>query len=244
MISNDRIGIIIQARIGSTRLPAKIMKLIKGKSILEYQLDRIDVLQYPIFIATTTKSQDDVIEEFAKKKGISFFRGDENNVLKRYYDCAVEYNLETIIRITSDCPLIDPVIIEEGVRQYMGCENDHLYLSNTLERTYPRGADFEVFSFSELSDAYKNAIEESDTEHVTPYIWKNKSGKVEIMQYKQVRDFSEFRLTLDTQEDFELITLLIEKYNADKLNMAQICDIMSENPALATINMHIEQKKT
>ncbi len=244
MISNNKIGIIIQARIGSTRLPAKIMKLIKGKSILDYQLDRINILQYPIFIATTTKPQDNVIEEFAKERGISFFRGDEDNVLKRYFDCAIKYNLSTIIRITSDCPLIDPQIVEQGIRQYLQSKNDHLYLSNTLERTYPRGADFEVFSFSELKDAYENAVEESDTEHVTPYIWRNKSGNVKIAQYKQSRDFSDFRLTLDTPEDFELIKSLIEDYGADKLSMEEICDVMCKNPALAMINNHIEQKKT
>lgn len=244
MIHSKKIGIIIQARMGSSRLPAKVLKQIKGKSILSYQVDRVKRLNYPIYIATTAKPQDDQLEEFAFENQLSVFRGDEDNVLKRYYECALKNELDVIVRVTSDCPLIDENVIYEGIKRYLDEDDDLLYLSNTLDRTYPRGADFEVFSFYQLEDAYKNAAEISDLEHVTPYIWKNKSGRTRIIQIKQKGDFSRFRLTLDTTEDFLLIQTLIEAFNADELNMAEICKIMVDNPSLAKINEHIEQKKT
>lgn len=243
MIHSKKIGIIIQARMGSSRLPAKVLKQINGKSILSYQVDRVKRLNYPIYIATTVKPQDDQLEEFASENQLSVFRGDEDNVLKRYYECALKNELDVIVRVTSDCPLIDEDVICEGIKRYLDEDDDLLYLSNTLDRTYPRGADFEVFSFYQLEDAYKNAAEISDLEHVTPYIWKNKSGRTRIIQIKKEGDFSRFRLTLDTTEDFLLIQTLIETYNADELNMAEICKIMVDNPSLAKINEHIEQKK-
>lgn len=241
--NNNKIGIIIQARMGSTRLPAKIMMDIKNKSILEYQLKRLDEIECPIIIATTLEPQDDVIEKFALDHDLSFFRGDQDNVLKRYYDCAAYFKLDTIIRITSDCPLIDGQVIKQGMIQYQKANNQNLYLSNTLERTFPRGADFEIFSFLQLEDAIKNATEDSDLEHVTPYIWKNKSGSVEIVQLMQMNDFSAFRLTLDTHDDFKLIRILIEDYNASNLSIQEICEVMSLHPELNEINKHIEQKK-
>lgn len=244
MISNKKVGIIIQARMGSTRLPKKVLKHINGKPILSYQIERLKELSYPIYIATTTEAQDDPLEIFAQDHQLLIFRGDEDNVLKRYYECASQYNLDVIVRITSDCPLIDAEIISIGIKQYLEENNELLYLSNTLERTYPRGADFEVFSFLQLADAYENAVDNSDIEHVTVYIWKNKSHKTHIIQFTQTEDFSRFRLTLDTPEDFILIKTLIETYQADKLNMSQICKIMTDNPELPKINEHIEQKKT
>ena len=242
MISNNtKVGIIIQARMGSTRLPAKIMMLINNKPILKYQIERLSVLGYPLVIATTTGTQDDIIEEFALANELLCFRGDEDDVLKRYYDCADNHNLHTVVRLTSDCPLIDAELINEGISRFLLENNENLYLSNTLERTYPRGADFEIFSFLLLKQAHENAAKQSEREHVTPYIWNN--DLVKVIQIKHNQDHSKYRLTLDTQEDFDLIKILIEEFKADKLNIAQICDIMVNHPALHKINQHIEQKK-
>lgn len=243
MSAEKRLGIIIQARMGSSRLPSKIMLPINGKPVFQYQIDRLKTLKYPLFIATTIKPQDDAVVDFALNNNLAYSRGSEDNVLARYYECAVKYQLNAIVRLTSDCPLIDAGIINEGIEQYLQADNQQLYLSNTIERTYPRGADFEIFSFQQLKEAYDNATDISDKEHVTPYIWKNKSGKESIVQYKQSRDYSAYRITLDTPEDFELIQKLIEVYQADQLNMMQICDVMTQHPELPLINNHIEQKK-
>jgi spore coat polysaccharide biosynthesis protein SpsF len=243
MILDKKIGIIIQARMGSSRLPSKVMLNIKEKPILQYEIDRLGSLKYPIYIATTVQPQDDAIVKFATDRNILYYRGSEDNVLQRYYECALLGDLDIIIRITSDCPLIDANIIDYGITQYVNANDDDLYLSNTLDRSYPRGADFEIFSFKQLKNAYESATDLSDIEHVTPYIWKNKSGDINISQIKQDQNFSMFRLTLDTPEDFELIQKLIDIYAADKLDMEGICNIMTQNPDLPMINDHIQQKK-
>jgi len=244
MSLTKKTGIIIQARMGSSRLPSKIMMLIAGVPVFKYQLDRISGLNAPVFIATTVKPADDQVVKFAEEQGLPYYRGSEENVLSRYYHCAVEFNLDIIVRLTSDCPFIDADIINEGISQYIAADNDQLYLSNTLNRTYPRGADFEIFSFKMLEDAFNNATELSDMEHVTPYIWKNREDKFKIIQLEQDKNYSDFRLTLDTKEDLELIIKLIEVYAAHKLSMTQICDILDQHPELPLINSHIEQKKT
>lgn len=243
MISNGKVGIIIQARMGSTRLPSKIMLNIQGKAVFKYQLERLSSLIYPVYIATTINPNDKTIVDFATANNLQYFRGSEDNVLERFFECAKLFKIETIVRITSDCPLIDTDIINQGITEYLEAGNPQLFLSNTLERTFPRGSDFEIFSFDQLKFAFENATEGWDTEHVTPFIWENKSGTTIIRQFKQDKDYSAYRLTLDTPEDMELISILIEKYQAHTLSMDQICDIMENNPSLSLINGHIEQKK-
>ncbi|TKC56945.1 acylneuraminate cytidylyltransferase [Pedobacter hiemivivus] len=238
-----RIAIITQARINSSRLPNKIFLEAAGKSFLSYHIERLKETTVPIIVATTDDGSELPIVEFCLKNNIDCFRGSEMNVLKRFYDCAVHNDIEVIVRVTSDCPLIDAELVKQGIDRYLSFSDDKLYFSNTLDRTFPRGADFEIFSIAQLKNAYENAYDELDAEHVTPYIWKNKSGEVNIFQLKQSADYSNYRLTLDTQEDFELIKLLIEEYKADKLSMKSICEIMDQNPSLAKINSHIEQKK-
>ncbi len=236
-------GIIIQARMGSTRLPSKIMLPVNGHPIFQSQINRLKSIRYPLYIATTVKSADIAVVDFAKQNNISYLRGDEDNVLSRYYECAKEYKLDLIVRLTSDCPLIDPVLIKNGLDQYLTVDDNNLYLSNTIDRTYPRGFDFEIFSFRLLEEAFLKAVDASDKEHVTPYIWKNRSGLVNIKQMTRATDESEYRLTLDTQEDFTLLKILIEHYHADSLSGDEIITLMQTHPELALINQHIEQKK-
>lgn len=237
-------GIITQARMTSTRLPGKIMKEVNGKSLMQYHIDRLTQTGLPIVIATTVNTTDDVVADFAVKKNIVFHRGSEDHVLSRFYEAAVKNGLETIVRVTSDCPLIDPHLIRNGLEKFVQLSNPYLYLSNALERTFARGFDFEIFSFAYLEEAYKNATDTGDLEHVTPYIWKNRSGKTSFYHVKQVKDNSQYRLTVDTPEDFELVRTVIEKYQADKLSYVEIEEILENHPELAVINAHIEQKKS
>ncbi len=227
----------------SSRLPGKILKEINGKTLLEYHVERLKATGFDIIIATTTNSTDDCVCEFAKKQKIKFYRGSESNVLRRFYEAAKENKLDIIVRVTSDCPLIDPHLIRNNVEKYIQFNNENMYLSNGIERTFSRGFDFEIFSFQSLEDAFFNAKEESDLEHVTPFIWKNKSGKIQFYYVKQIENNSNLRITVDTTEDFELIKKLIEEFNADKLAYNEIESILKNNPNLIAINAHVEQKK-
>jgi|SRR3954469_7166490 len=238
-----RIGIITQARMTSTRLPGKIFKEINHKSLMKYHTQRLQQSGIDVIIATTKNAADDIVQQFAEKEQLKFYRGDENNVLSRYYEAAQKYNLDIIIRVTSDCPLIDPHLIRNNLEKYLKLNNLQLYMANGMERTFARGFDFEIFSFQLLEEAFKKATNAADLEHVTPYIWKNRSGKVELYPVKQPVDNSRFRITVDTAEDFELIKQLIEKYKADELPYHEIEHVLQAHPELAAINAHIEQKK-
>ncbi len=235
-------AIITQARVNSTRLPNKIFKKAGGISFLQHHINRLRQTGLPIIIATTNDGSEKPIVEFCRVNDIPVFCGDENNVLKRYYECAKKFGVTTAIRVTSDCPLIDPGIISRGLEVYKK-QPANTYYSNTTVRSYPRGMDYEIFSFQLLEDAYKHATEESDKEHVTPYIWKNRSGKVNVMSDVCPGDDSRFRITLDTPEDQHLLTLLIEEHGAAKLDCAGIVKILNEHRELASINQMIEQKK-
>ena len=236
-------GIISQARMNSTRLPGKIFIEVRGKPMLKYHVDRLIKSNIPIYLATTSNPDDEKICEFARKEGLPFYRGSEENVLSRYYECAKSNKLDIIIRVTSDCPLIDGTIISHALESYRNMRDLDAYLSNVQERTYPRGFDFEIFSFRLLEDAYYHASAPSDLEHVTPFINKNKSGKVNLKHFKNQKDSKDLRVTLDTPEDLSLIKKIIEEYHADTLSFEEIVGIFENHPELAKINAHIEQKK-
>lgn len=237
---------IIQARMGSTRLPGKILKKICDKTILEHDMDRLKRVKNidKIVIATTTLEKDDVVVEEAKRLGITYFRGSEDDVLSRYYYAAKENNADVVVRVTSDCPLIDSDVTEKTIQMYLNNLEQYDYVNNTLEKTFPRGLDTEVFSYKSLEKAFKEATQKRDREHVTPYIWNN-TQIFRLGCYKNNRDYSELRWTLDTIEDFKFIT---EVYNHlyEKNNfflMENILNLMELYPKLREINKNIKQKK-
>lgn len=243
MAGQTNIGIITQARMTSSRLPGKIFKEVNKKSLLQYHIERLKQTGFDIAIATTTNQTDDCVNEYASANSINCHRGSENNVLARFHETALKFKYDIIIRVTSDCPLIDPHLIRNSVEKYLKFNNPNLYMSNSIERTFARGFDFEIFSFQLLDEAFKNTIVESDLEHVTPYIWKNKSGNVEMYYVKQEKDNSGYRVTVDTTDDFELIKKLIENHEADKLAYTEIEAVLKLHPELLALNSHVEQKK-
>lgn len=243
MTMEPRIGIITQARMTSTRLPGKVMKEINHQSLLHYHIERLKKTGFDVAIATTQNHSDNILSLFAEQYKLNCFRGSENNVLSRFYETACMFKYDIVVRVTSDCPLIDPHLIRNSIEKYLQLGNPNLYMSNTQERTFARGFDFEIFDFSLLKEAYEMATDASDMEHVTPFIWKNKSGKVELYSVRQLKDNSGYRLTVDTPEDFELIKQLIEHFHAHELPYSEIELILANHPELTGINSHIEQKK-
>ncbi|MGD6894407.1 cytidylyltransferase domain-containing protein [Bacillus infantis] len=241
-----RVAAIIQARMGSTRLPGKILKTVNGKSLLEYQLERVRLSNTidKIIVATTVKENEQPIIELCKNLTIDYFRGSEHDVLSRYYEAAMNHNIDVIVRLTSDCPLIDPAVIDKVVNHYMNNKDNIDYVSNTLERTFPRGLDTEVFSFKSLERAYHEANLSRDREHVTAYFYSNpKVFKLDNVTNN--RNYGSFRWTVDTKEDFELIKLIIsELYDSNnKFTLEDVIELLKLNPSWKELNAHIDQKK-
>lgn len=238
-----KIVAIVQARMGSTRLPGKVLKEVLSRPLLSYQIERMAKSKMidELVIATTPNGNESIIE-LCQKENISYFIGSEKDVLERYYLAAKKFQADIVVRMTSDCPLIDAGIVDAVINMYKN--NDFDYVSNTQIRTFPRGMDTEVFSFSALEKAYKEAEIEYEHEHVTPYLYLN-AEKFKIGQYIQEKDFNEIRLTVDTPEDFELIKRLFEKlYPVNpEFVLSDILDVLKENPSWLEINKEIVQKK-
>lgn len=237
-----KVGIISQARMNSTRLPGKILLQARDKTLLDYHCKRLQDSGLPVFIATTTGVSDDLIAGYCIRENIPYYRGDEEHVLSRYYRCASHHSLDIIVRVTSDCPLIDGGLIRQAVLDFIERGNPWLYVSNVLQRTYPRGFDFEVFSFQALEDAFLHAQLPGDLEHVTPYIHQNRSGKMEFLHVLYTDNKSAYRITLDTAADFSLLKTLIETHEADKLGHTALINLLDAHPELVAINAHVEQK--
>ena len=210
-----KIGIITQARTGSQRLPKKVLKKINHLTFLEIHLKRIikSKLAKSFIVATTKYERDNIISEIAKNLKVDVFRGSENDVLDRYYKAAKKNNLDVIVRVTSDCPLIDPNLIDKIIYKHILNKKD--FTSNITKRTFPDGLDVEVFNFETLKRAWVNSKKLDEREHVTYYIWKNRK-LFSSFCYENSVDYSKYRLTLDYPEDLELFKKLINKIGYDK----------------------------
>lgn len=239
---------LVQARVGSTRLPGKILKEICGKTILHHEIDRLKKCKEidEIVIATTDKEDDDKIVNEAKKLSVKYFRGSENDVLSRFYYSAKENNADIIVRVTSDCPCIDFEILDKMLIYFKDKykEKQVEYLSNTIKRTYPRGYDIEIFTFSALEKSYINAEKEYEREHVTPYIY-DKTNNFLKLSFENKDDYSEYRVTLDTIEDFIVIKNIFENlyYKNPYFKLNDVVQYLNNNLHIVDINKHIEQKK-
>ena len=199
---------IVQARVGSSRLPGKVLKKINKKEAILILLKRLSKSKkiHDIIVAIPIKKKDDRLYRILIKNNYKVFRGDENNVLKRYYNCAKKFDLKNIVRITGDNPLVDPKLVDKIIGIYQRKNFD--YVSNIEKRTFPKGLDVEVFSFDALKIAYFNAKKKFDREHVTPYLRKKKFKRY---NYVNKEDFSNIRVTLDTMNDFYLIKKIYSK---------------------------------
>ncbi len=237
---------IIQARMGSTRFPGKTLKIIEGKTLLEHLVSRVKRAKTldKIVVATTDKPEDKAIADAAKKLGVKFFRGSEEDVLNRYYQTAKIFGASIIVRITGDCPLIDPEVIDEVVGFYLKNKNQVDYASNTSPPTFPDGMDTEIFSFKTLERAWREATLKSEREHVTPYIYNHP----EIFRTKNVKhkkDVSALRLAVDNPEDLALMRKIFRvlcKQNK-YFTLEDILKFLDKNPDLILINKNIKRNE-
>lgn len=237
-----KVVVITQARSGSTRLPNKVLKKINGKTLLQIHVDRIkqSKLVDDIFIATTISKADNQIEELAKELKVNYFRGNENDVLDRFYQTIKDVKPDLIVRLTSDCPLIDPVLIDEVVQQAIDRKLD--YYANIMEELFPDGQDIEVFTFKALEKAWNEANLKSDREHVTPYIRNNSSYKGGTLftsdNYSINDNYNHVRLTVDEQVDFEVIEKIIIKLGLEA-SWKTYADYYLSNKNIHSLNSNI-----
>ncbi len=230
---------------GSTRLPAKVLLPAAGRPLLDYHVARLRQSGLPVLLATTTEPADDVLAAYAATHHLPCHRGSETDVLGRYYETAQRFGLDVVVRVTSDCPLVDGPLIGAAVRRYLAEGNPLAYRSNTFIRTLPRGLDFEVFSVQMLAEAHANASLPYEREHVTPYLRTNPATAGRVVHRNEAwsgGDFSRFRITLDTTEDYQVLRALIEQHRAADLGVADLLALLEAHPEIMALNAHVEQK--
>ncbi len=230
------IGCIIQARMGSTRLPGKVMlKLDKKNPVLYYVLKQLQSskLLEKLVVATTILDEDDVIDDYAKFMGVDVFRGNSNDVLDRYFQCAKKFSIDTIVRITADNPLIDPTIIDDLINKFTS--NSYDCLTNAYVRTFPYGTEVEIFSFESLEEACKKATKSSEREHVTPYFYNNQQ-LFKIHHEENFENISNLRWTIDRKNDLLLVKSIISKIKKRPILMNDILNLFSKMPEIFKIN--------
>ncbi len=244
------IGAIIQARTSSTRLPGKVLKYLPYNSkitVLAQVIRRLkkSSMLNEIIAATTTDKVDEKIVDIAVGENIPFFRGSIDNVLERYYSAAVEYNLDMVVRVTSDCPCIDPGIVDQVILNHLESAAD--YSSNSLIRSFPHGLDVEVFNFNVLEKAYLEATHDFEREHVTPFIYKSnpESFKINNILADEQYKAPDIRITLDTIEDYALLCTVYDYlYSTDNyFNLGDIVNLFKLKPWLKLVNKSVVQKK-
>lgn len=240
-----QVEIYVQARMGSTRLPGKVLNHVLGKPLLLYLIERLRQSKEAsnCVILTTTLPQDDVIVDFCKKHNQEYFRGDPEDVLDRYYQAAVLRKPDGIARITGDCPLIDPEIVDEIIKSFKKNSPKWDMVSNTVIRTYPRGLDTEVFSFKALKTTFEKAKNVNEREHVTYFMYRHPES-FNILNISCNTNESRHRWTVDTAEDFDLIKLIIENLypKNPEFHMRDVLSLLKKHPDWQKINKHVKQK--
>lgn len=235
---------ILQARTGSTRLPGKVLSPILGRAMLALQVERVLRAERidELVLATTIDPADDPIERLAGKLGVGCFRGSVEDVLDRFYQAALSSSPEHVVRLTGDCPLIDPAVIDLIIARHLQAGVD--YTSNTVHPTYPDGLDVEMFRFDALADAWRDARKTSEREHVTPFLY-NRPQRFQIESVQQDRDLSEMRWTVDEPEDLAFVRAVYEElYPANPaFSTEDVLNLLQRRPELGARNAHIARNE-
>jgi len=245
-INSQRIVCIIQARMGSSRFPGKVLQQLCGYPMVGWVARRAKraALIDQVVVATTTNSMDDAVAEFCQMAGITCFRGDEFDVLDRYYHAAIEQRADIVVRLTADCPLIDPQLIDEAIKTLIQNELD--FTANRLpppyKRTYPIGLDVEVASFRALEQAWWKAEKQYEREHVMPYLY-DPENHFRLQVLEAASDLSQYRWTVDMPEDFQFIQAVIGYMDCrEDFSWLDVVDILEKHPELLAINAGVRHK--
>jgi len=236
------IAAIIQARTSSTRLPNKVFADIEGSPLISHVVDRVSRsrLIEKIIIATTKNSHDDTLEEYAINNNIAVFRGDENDVLLRFFGAAKQYDVTTIARITADDPFKDPQVIDLVIRSFLDYRVDFAY--NNHPPTFPEGLDVEVFSYEALAQAVRDSFNAFEREHVTQYFYRN-PNRFKQINVSNFENLSDLRWTIDSQEDLDMAREVYSKLyqNGEIFYMRDILKLLKRYPHIANINKDVKR---
>jgi spore coat polysaccharide biosynthesis protein SpsF len=241
-MSETKIVTVIQARTGSSRLPNKVLLSLCTKPLLIRMIQRVAKtdLTGEIVIATSTKKEDDVIEKLCNEYSINCFRGHPTDLLDRHYQCGKEFNADAVVKIPSDCPLIDPQIIDKVISHFIKNKDKYDYVSNLHPATYPDGNDVEIMSFEVLESAWKEAKKNFEREHTTPYVWENPDRfKIGNVEWETGLDYSTtHRWTIDYEEDYIFIKNVYEElYKKNPgFGLNDILNLLEEKPYIYDIN--------
>ncbi len=237
------VGAIVQARMGSTRLPGKALLDIAGMSMLARVIDRTRRAQTidRVIVATTTKAQDDPLAAHARALAVEVYRGDEEDVLDRYYQAARLHRLDVVVRITSDCPLLDPGLVDRVVRPLLDPLSNVDYSANTLRRTYPRGLDVEAVPFATLERVWREAQSAHERAHVFPYIYEH-PDRFSLAGIADPVDRSAMRWTVDTEEDLLFVREVCRALGARDFTWMDVVQVLEARPELLQINSLVRQR--
>jgi len=236
---------IVQARMSSSRLPGKVLKEIAGKPMLVHVVERAQQARSidQVIVATTIDPSDDPLEALCLENGFPCYRGSLHDVLDRYYQAARLYRADTIVRFTADCPLLDPDVVEKTIGGFLDSKVD--FAANRLpppfKRTYPIGLDTEVCTFGALERAWKEATEKYEREHVMPYLYQVE-GRFKILRVDYEKDHGHWRLTVDTQEDLDLVRAIFDHFGKQTFNWLDVIRYLEAHPEIAKINADIVHK--
>lgn len=245
-----KIAVIIQARMGSTRLPGKMMLPLNGEYVLAHDIHRAKASKKAdeVVVATSTETADNIIAQYTNKTGATVFRGSESDVLDRMFRAADQVNADTVVRITGDCPLLPPDIIDTTVERLIETEAD--YCTNILERTFPRGFDVEAFTFESFERVHEEASAPHHREHVTPFYREHDDQfdlvsvtSDDVFEESWMQDRTDLRLTLDEADDYELLRQLYDRVEYENILPVKNVIKLIDEEELNQLNSDIEQKK-
>jgi spore coat polysaccharide biosynthesis protein SpsF len=245
---NEENGIIIQARMDSSRLPGKALLPVVGKPLLVFLLERLRIVKNAgsIVVATTARSSDDAICSVVRDFGVEVYRGSKDDVLGRFHECAASRRWQRIVRVTADCPLLDPAVVDDALELAMGLPENHFVTNSPYsdaDRTYPRGMDVEVFSKASLHKAFRGATTQFEREHVTPFM-RTRSDLYPITLVRCATPAPSLRLTVDERRDYDVVVKIAEHlYPINPFfSLSDIVLFLRDNPAISEINSGVIQK--
>ena len=238
-MASPKVVAIIQARMGSQRLPGKVLADLGGRPVLEWMLrragraERLDA----VLVATTEESEDDAIADFCEQGGYACFRGSSFDVLDRYYQAAKSVQAEVVVRLTGDCPLIDPDLLDSNLRTFLEADAPLDFAANRLpgDRTVPIGLDIEICTMAALSRAWTEAEQAHQREHVMPYFYEHPQ-EFRVLHMRHEPDYGQYRWTVDSQEDLDLLRRVVTHFEDDRFSWLDVLALFENQPELAEMN--------